>query len=138
MKVYRVVWTFAVGVLVVRGLLLGHEHHPALTGTAVLIGVGVAAVAALWSPTRRARRVAAWALAAGAVGGAAIGHVPELGAGLVVIAILVAGTAPATGSAYARWAESDAESSPLDDLVRGLAHAAPGYVPPPTSREADR
>ncbi|WP_296603509.1 hypothetical protein [Nocardioides sp.] len=137
MKVYRAVWTLAVAALVVRGLLLGHEHHPALTGTALLTGVGVAAVAGLWAPSRRARRTAAWALAAGAAAGATIGHLPHLGGGLVVIAVLVAGTAPATVSAYARWAESDGQSSALDAAVRGLAHAAPGYVPPPPS-ESDR
>lgn len=131
MKLYHVVWTIAVGALVVRGLLLGHEHHPALTGTAILIAVGIAAVAGLWAPSLRARRTAAWALAAGAVVGATIGHLPHLGGGLVVIAILVAGTAPSTVSAYARWAESDGQSSAVDALVRGLAHAAPGYVPPP-------
>lgn len=138
MKVYRVVWTLAVGALVVRGLLLGHEHHPALTGTAILTGVGIAAVAGLWAPSLRARRTAAWALAAGAATGAAIGHLPHLGGGLVVIAILVAATAPVTVSAYERWVESDGRSSSLDALVRGLAHAAPGYVPPSPPSEGER
>lgn len=139
MKTYRAVWTIVVGALIVRGLSLGHQHHPALTGTAVLVGVGIAAVAGLWAPSLRARRTAAWALAAGAAAGATIGHLPHLGGGLVVIAILIAGTAPMTVSAYARWAESDGESSALDALVRGLAHAAPGHVPPPAPPgESDR
>lgn len=84
MKAYRIVWTVAVGVLVARGVLLGFEHHPALAGTALLLG---------------------------------------------------AATSPGFLAAMERWLGSPDESSAVDAIVRGLAHATPVYVPSPRRGE---
>ena len=132
MKAYRIVWTIAVGVLVARGIALGLEHHPAHTGTALLLGAGAGAA---WSLRGPAMRVVATALAAGVISAAAVGHVQVLGAGLIVVALVAVVTAPGFLAALERWLASPDESSRADAIVRGLAHAAPVYVPPPRRGE---
>lgn len=135
MKVYRIAWTVAVGVLVARGVTLGLDHHPGLAGTALLLGAGAGAA---WSAGGPPRRTAATALAAGTVPAAIVGHLPALGAGLVVVGFVVLVTSPGFLAALERWLGSPGESSRVDSIVRGLAHAAPGYVPPPPTDDLDR
>jgi hypothetical protein len=99
MKVYRIVWTVAVGALVARGLALGVDRDPALTASVSLLG---AAVGVAWSLGVQGRHVGRTAVVTGAAAGAVVGHLPALGAGLLVIAVMVAATAPSARSAEGR------------------------------------
>lgn len=127
MRAYRIVWTIAVAVFLARGVLLGLDRHPAITGTALLLGAGAGAA---WAARGPAQRTAATVLAA-AVPAAVVGHLPSLGAGLIVIGFVVLASSPGFIAASERWIESPEESSAFDAIVRALAHAAPVYVPPP-------
>ena len=90
---YRIVWTVAVGALVVRGLALGLDRDPTLTATVALLG---AAFGVAWSLGGPGRRVGRTAVVTGSAAAAVVGHLPALGAGLLLIALMVAATAPTT------------------------------------------
>ena len=135
MKAYRIAWTVAVGVLVARGVTLGLDHHPGLAGTALLLGAGAGAAGPAGGPPRPAPAAAAGPPPPPAPHR---GQPPALGAGLVVVGFVVLVTSPGFLAALERWLGSPGESSRVDSIVRGLAHAAPVYVPPPPTDDLDR
>jgi hypothetical protein len=129
MKVYRIVWTAAVGALVIRGLVLGIDRDPALAAATFLLG---ASAGAAWSLARRRRRrrAASIAVATGAATAGAAGHLPSLGAGLLLIGILVVASAPGLLTTRDRRASISSRSArALDALTRGFGDAAFGYLP---------
>ena len=129
MTAHRIVWSAAVGILLTRGLVLGLGQSPVLVAATFLLGA--AAGAAIWSVRHRERRFGPAALVSGAVTAGAVGLVPSLGAGLLLIGLLALATAPDFLAATDRWVTSapSRSTSRWDALVRGLARAMPGYVP---------
>jgi hypothetical protein len=127
MKTYRLIWTAAVSILVARGLVLGIEHTPALTTVMFLAG---AVAGVVWTLRHRGHRAGVAALVAGAVSAAMVGHAEALGAGLLLIVVMAVGSAPGLLTARERMATvSSRTARTLDELTRGLAPMAPGYVP---------
>ena len=139
MKVYRLIWTAAVAVLVARGLMLGIGYDADLTAVVFLLGAGIGATWAMLAHRADGSRrtgptavgvAAGVAGAAGAVSAALVGHAVTLGAGLILIVLMAVATAPGVLTARDRWTSVPSRTArALDALSRELANMAPGYLP---------
>jgi hypothetical protein len=138
MRVYRWTWLLVCAILAAAGIAVLLIVSPAVLVFLLLAFVVVGVVVMLagggdQAATRasRTRRVLTGAVVLGTSAPACVGFTVVLGAGVLLLMLIVAASSPYALSAYARWMRSTSTSS-----TAPLAAWAPGFVAP--SRDGHR
>ena len=137
MRVYRWAWLLVCAILAAVGIAVLLIVSPAvlvfLFLAFVVVGV-VVMLAGAGDPaaTRasRTRRVLTGAVVLGTSAPACVGFTVVLGAGVLLLMLIVAASSPYALSAYARWMRSTSTSSASTSSAAQLAAWAPGFVAP--------
>jgi hypothetical protein len=140
MKAYENLWVALCAPLTMVGFGVGFMFV-ALPLTILVVFVGALSAMVTWAwllqsedakslPRARARAIANNALVGGAAAGALLGYAVLLGAGVVLLVILVLASSPYAVGTYGRWLRAVPTPSvaQLDAMARALGEASPEYL----------
>jgi hypothetical protein len=138
MKAYRVVWLIVCAAFSVVGVSVAFYAAPA---TLAALSVGSCVAATMWSllvmPHRsrsrrpRVRTMIVATLTGGTAGGAFVGYLVVLGAGVIPLAITLFGTSPSAMRLWGRWLRTVGSSSSarFGGAASAFAYTGLGFVP---------